>query len=123
MPSEREYEHKIVYDHTSSKKARAEKKVTTQNHVATLKAKHNTEKSELGRRRHAAKQKHNQHVDNERARMVSHHGGQVDADQEKKFKSEGRALDEQYDREDAAMSARHEREMSAAKAHAARDLE
>jgi excisionase family DNA binding protein len=119
MTSTREFEHKTVYDHTSSKKAGEEKRITTQSHVATLKAKHNTERSEFGRRRRAAMQKHDQYVDNERARTVNHHGGRVDADQEKKFEIDRRNLNDQYDRENVAMSARHEREMSAAKAKAA----
>ena len=63
----REFEHKTVYDHTSSKEARAEKKITTQSHVATLKAKHKRKDPDFGRRRRAAMQKHDQHVDDRAA--------------------------------------------------------
>jgi hypothetical protein len=122
MTSAREYEHKLMHDHSSSQKRRAEKGITTQNHVATLKAKHNTERSEFGRRRRAAMQKHDQHVDNERARTVNHQGGRVDADQEKKFERDRRNLTDQYDREAVAISARHEKEMVGAKAKAAEAL-
>jgi hypothetical protein len=121
MSSTREYEHKTIYNHPQSQRQRSEGKIKTQNSVETLRARHNSAKAEQGRRHKAESQQLNRKHDNEIAHDVSHHGGRGRGDRERE--KERRALADRHQRERDDLDVQQDKEMTAAKATAARDLE
>jgi hypothetical protein len=115
-----EYDRRVNYDSPTSQKRRAEREVKTPNSVEVLRAKHNDEKAELGRRHRAESQKLLQNHDNEIARDAGHRGGLGRGDRERE--KERRELADRHHSERDALESRHHREMTGAKAKATKDL-
>jgi hypothetical protein len=116
-----EYTHKTTYDHPHSKKQRAEKKITTQNSVELLRAQHRAEASKVGRRHHAESEELRTKHDNEIAHDANHHGGRGRGDRERE--RERRALTDRHQSERNSLAVKQDKEMMAAKAKAAQDLD
>jgi hypothetical protein len=117
--STREYEHKLLYP--NRKNHRAEKKNTAQGEVEKLRAKHNDERGEQGRR-HSHETRALQHKhDKEIAYDAEHHRGRGRGDSARD--KERQTLRDQHRREDNDLNVRHDREMIAAKKKRAAELE
>jgi hypothetical protein len=115
-----EYTRKTTYSHQRSKEQRAEKKIKTQNGVETLRARHNDEKANLGRRHYAEGQEIQRKHDNEVAYDANHHAGHGRGDRERE--KERRALVDRHQRERDDLAVKQDKEMSAAKTKAAEAL-
>jgi hypothetical protein len=116
-----EYTRKTTYDHPHTQKQRAEKKITTQNSVEILRARHRGLKSEQARQLRAERQELQRNHDNEIAHDASHHGGRGRGDRERE--KEMRALDDQHQRKRDDLDVQLDKEMAAAKKKRAAELE
>jgi hypothetical protein len=116
-----EYTRKKNYDHPHSQKQRAAAQIKTQNSVEILRAKHNDEKGNLGRRHWAEGQKLQGKHDNEIAHDANRQGGRGRGDHVRE--TERRALMDRHQRERDDFAVKQDKEMAAAKAKAAKDLD
>jgi excisionase family DNA binding protein len=116
-----DYTRKTTYDHPSSKKRRAERKITSQNSVEVLRGKHNDRKAEQGRRHRAEDQALMRKHENEIAHDRDHSGGRGRGDRERD--KERAALHERHRRERDDLNVQLDKEMAAAKKKAAESLD
>jgi hypothetical protein len=112
MTSMREHRQAVLYGHSRSKERRAEEKNTTRTPVDNVRARHNTERTEMGNRHRRETEALNQRVVREKAADTRYGEGKGSAE----YQKQSHALAKKHERERTALRERLGREMTVAAA-------